>query len=207
MGGRKLAGASATTHGTEGVLSYRPEHQRLGRVKLDDVDHVIIRELQEDAKTPLKVIATRCQSSIATVRRRIARLRKNDVIRIVAVADPFKQGFPVVAILNMKIDQRQMDAVKAALAEVQELRFVGMTVGAYDIAAEAWFHSTEEMLGFTTQLVRQVPGIIRAEPLQILEMITYAYDWGKRRATSGDAAVAQVARRRNQRSLARLSSS
>jgi Lrp/AsnC family transcriptional regulator for asnA, asnC and gidA len=180
-------------------LNYERERQPRGPEKLDDVDRVIIRELQDNAKVRLSALATRCGSSIATIRRRIARLKKNDVIRIVAVSNPFKQGFTVVAILNMKIDQRQTDAVKVALAGVRELRFVGMTVGAYDIAAEAWFHSTEEMLAFTTQLVRQVPGIIRAEPLQILEMITYAYDWGKGRNASGDSGVTSVSRVRGRR--------
>jgi DNA-binding Lrp family transcriptional regulator len=56
-----------------------------------------------------------------------------------------------VAIINMKIDQRMMREVKAALAEMRELRFLGVTVGAYDMVAEVWFRSTEEMLNFTTE--------------------------------------------------------
>lgn len=47
--------------------------------------------------------------------------------------------------------------------------------------AEAWFHSTDEMLTFVTEVLARVLGIVRTELLQILEMATYAYDWGKRR--------------------------
>jgi Lrp/AsnC family transcriptional regulator, regulator for asnA, asnC and gidA len=150
-------------------------------MRLDELDHAIIGVLKEDATIPLRTLVARCQSSEATVRRRIARLRRNDVIRITAVVDPFKQGYPVVAIINMKIDQRQRTDVKKALGEMRELRFVGMTVGAFDIVAEAWFQSTEKMFGFISEILTSVPGILRAEPLQILEMITYAYDWGKQR--------------------------
>jgi Lrp/AsnC family transcriptional regulator for asnA, asnC and gidA len=150
-------------------------------VRLDKLDRSIIAVLQDDGSISLRELAARCKSSEATMRRRIARLREADVMRIVAVADPFKLGYPVIAIINMKIDQRQMRDVKAALASMKELRFVGITVGGYDMVAEAWFQSTNEMLAFTTETLAQVPGVIRAELLQILEMVTYAYDWGRRR--------------------------
>jgi Lrp/AsnC family transcriptional regulator for asnA, asnC and gidA len=148
-------------------------------VKLDALDVAILRHLQEDGTLSYRALARRCASSEPTVRRRVARLRRNDVMRIVAVADPFKQGYPVVAIINMQIDQRQMHSVKAALGNMKELRFVGVTLGAFDVVAEAWFTSSEEMLRFTSDMLARVPGIIRVEPLQIHEMVTYAYDWGK----------------------------
>ena len=156
-------------------------------VKLDDLDRAIIRQLQEDGTTPYRRLAMLCDSSEPTVRRRISRLRKEDVLRVVAVVDPFKQGYAIVAIIHMKIDQREMRSVKAALANMPELRFVGVTVGAFDMVAEAWFQSTEEMLVFTTEKLTKVPGIVRAEPLQILEMVTYAYDWGKERGAPDSA--------------------
>jgi Lrp/AsnC family transcriptional regulator for asnA, asnC and gidA len=148
---------------------------------LDALDRALIEALQTDGTLSFRDLAHRCKSSEATVRRRLRRLRKQDVLRIVAVVDPFKQGYPVVAIINMKVDQPQMRAVKSALAAMRELRFVGVTVGSFDMVAEAWFRSAEEMLSFTSEVLAQIPGILRVEPLQIHEMVTYAYDWGKRR--------------------------
>src|SRR5438309_2308239 len=151
---------------------------RRNGTELDKLDQDILRALQDDATISLRQVAALCRSSEPTVRRRVARLRQRDVMRIVAVVDPFKQGYPIVAIINMKIDQRKIRDVKTALSRMRELRFVGVTVGAYDMVAEAWFKSTTEMLGFTTDTLARVPGILRAEPLQILEMVTYTYDWG-----------------------------
>jgi Lrp/AsnC family transcriptional regulator for asnA, asnC and gidA len=151
-------------------------------MRLDPLDHAIIAQLQDDATISLRTLAARCGSSEPTVRRRVARLRKQDVMRVVAVVDPFKQGYPVVAIINLQVDQRQMDTVKVALAGMKELRFVGVTVGTYDLVAEAWFHSTDEMLTFMSDMLARVPGIIRATPLQVLQMVKYAYDWGQQRA-------------------------
>ncbi len=153
-------------------------------MKLDALDQAIVRCLQEDGTLPHRDLAKRCGSSEATIRRRVARLRRNDIMRIVAVSDPFKQGYPIVTIINMQIDQRQMNAVKLALARLKELRFIGVTVGAFDVVAEAWFQSSDEMLRFTSDILAQIPGIIRVEPLQIHEMVTYTYDWGKPGETS-----------------------
>jgi len=151
-------------------------------MKLDALDEAIIDRLQEDGTLSTREIAKLCGTSVPTAYRRIGRLRRNDVIRIVAVADPFKRGYPVVAIINMQIDQSRAATVKAAVAEMKELRFAGVTVGAFDMVAEGWFKSNQEMLRFTSDVLSQVPGIIRVEPLQIYEMVTYAYDWGKSRA-------------------------
>jgi Lrp/AsnC family transcriptional regulator for asnA, asnC and gidA len=158
-----------------------------GVVKLDALDEVIIHLLQGDGAISLRNLARRAHSSEATVRRRVERLRKNDVMRIVAVVDPFKQGFSVVAIFNLKIDQRRMREVQDALAKRKELRFVGVTIGAYDMVSEAWFRSTTEMLQFTSEVLARIPGILRIETLQILEMIKYTYDWGKSHAQENGA--------------------
>src|SRR5579864_6411796 len=73
---------------------------RRNGTQLDALDREILRLLQEDATVSPRDLARKCHSSEATVRRRIGRLRQNDVMRIVAVADPFKQGYSVVAIIN-----------------------------------------------------------------------------------------------------------
>jgi hypothetical protein len=49
-------------------------------------------------------------------------------------------------------------ATKAAPAEMRELRFVGVTVGTFEMVAEAWFRSADEMLSFTTEVLVQIPG-------------------------------------------------
>jgi Lrp/AsnC family transcriptional regulator for asnA, asnC and gidA len=172
-------------------------------MRLDELDNAIISTLQKDGTLSFRESAARCSSSEATIRRCVTRFRKNDVMRIVAVADPFKLAYSVVAIINMQVDQRQIRSVKTALAQMKELRFVGVTVGSFDMVAEAWFKSSEEMLTFTSDILAQIPGIIRVEPLQIHEMVTYAYDWGKRSdmppPNAKRSSIATAVRRRRSR--------
>jgi hypothetical protein len=83
------------------------------------------------------------------VRRQTNCLRENDFMRVVAVADPFKLRYPAIAIINMKIDHRLMrDVKKKDLANKKTLRFVRITIGGYDLIAEAWSQSTDEMLAY-----------------------------------------------------------
>lgn len=59
------------------------------------------------------------------------------------------------ASINMQVDQRQMRNIKTALAKMNQLRFAGVTVGSFDVVAEAWFKSSEEMLTFTSDVWRE----------------------------------------------------
>jgi Lrp/AsnC family transcriptional regulator for asnA, asnC and gidA len=196
--------SEANTVGASSTRSLAERTSGKGPLKLDALDQAIINHLQEDGTLTYREIAKRCKSSEPTIRRRVFRLQRNDVMRIVAVVDPFKRGYPVVAIINMQIDQRQMRSVKTILAGMKELRFVGVTVGAFDVVAEAWFQSSEEMLRFTSDTLSQVTGVIRVEPLQIHEMVTYAYDWGKFRRPSPESdTVQQPSRLETRRANAR----
>ena len=84
----------------------------------------LLEALQEDGTLSCRALALRCKSSEPTVRRRLRRLRQRDVFRIAAVVDPFKQELSVVAIINMKVDQRgdaggQVGAVGDAGASIR----------------------------------------------------------------------------------------
>jgi Lrp/AsnC family transcriptional regulator for asnA, asnC and gidA len=62
-------------------------------------------------------------------------------MRIVAVADPFKLGFEIMAIIGVQTQKSAMHAVEDLLAAMDEVRFLGVTLGAYDLMLEAWFRS------------------------------------------------------------------
>src|SRR5579862_4484580 len=109
-------------------------------IKLDELDFKITTVLQENARITNAEVAKLVGSTEPTVRRRIDRLIENDVIKIVAVATPFHLGYNVIAIFGLQIDHSRLDSVEAALAEMPEIRFAGVTLGSYDIVAEAWFH-------------------------------------------------------------------
>lgn len=144
----------------------------------DILDHKIIALLQENARITNAELAARVGSSEPTVRRRVDRLIENQVIKIVAVATPFRLGFHVVAILGIQVDHSRMDQIEQALTAMPEIRFAGVTLGSYDVVVEAWFHNNEELLAFLHERLSPIPGIQRIESLQVAKMMKYSYDWG-----------------------------
>ena len=143
------------------------------------LDRKIIDILQQDARQTNAQVAARVGSSEPTVRRRIDRLVQGGTIKIVAVAEPFDLGYPIIAILGLQIDHSKLDSVESALSAMPEIHFAGVTLGSYDVVAEAWFTDNASLLGFLHGRLSKIPGIHRIESLQVVKMIKYAYDWGK----------------------------
>jgi Lrp/AsnC family transcriptional regulator, regulator for asnA, asnC and gidA len=146
---------------------------------IDAIDQYIIEILQENGKLSNSEIAKRIGTSEATVRRRIAKLEDEDCIRIVAVADPFKLGINIMAIVGLHIDRSRLREIERAIIGLKEVRFLGVTIGGYDIIFEAWFTSNEAMLEFLSDTIGRIEGVQRSESYQILRLSKYTYDWGE----------------------------
>lgn len=152
--------------------------------ELDALDRAILELLQEDARLPNRAIAARVGSSEATVRRRVARLLDEGLVRVVAVASPFALGYRSVAILGLQIDRSQQREIEAALAAMPEVRFIGLTLGSYDAILEVWLPRPEALLDFLSERLGPLPGIRRAEAWQVLKLSKYSYDWGEQPSAS-----------------------
>jgi Lrp/AsnC family transcriptional regulator for asnA, asnC and gidA len=150
--------------------------------KLDTIDNKIVAFLQDDGTLTNAEIALRLGTSEATIRRRRSRLQDDDIIRIVAVADPFKLGFEVIAIIGVQTQSGHLGQVEQALTEMPEVRFLGVTLGTYDLILEAWFRSNDELLHFITVTLAELEGIQRSESFQIMRLSKYTYDWGQHAA-------------------------
>jgi Lrp/AsnC family transcriptional regulator for asnA, asnC and gidA len=146
--------------------------------ELDNLDYAIIALLQEDARLTNRAIATKLNSSEPTVRRRIDRLLDMGLIKVVAVVSPFALGHQVMAIIGLQIERTSQQVIEQALQQMAEVRFVGLTLGSYDIILEVWLESTEVLLDFLTNRLGAVPGIRRAEAWQVVKLAKYNYDWG-----------------------------
>jgi Lrp/AsnC family transcriptional regulator for asnA, asnC and gidA len=154
------------------------------RDRIDDIDRAIIGSLQVSARRSNVDIASDLGLSESTVRRRVEKLIDGDYVRIVAVADPLKIGYPVVAIIGLECPPAALADVEAALLQLDEFRFIGMTSGPYDFVAEAWFSSLNDLQRFITQRLSAVAGISRIETTHVLKMVRYMYDWGRVNAPS-----------------------
>ncbi len=144
----------------------------------DATDRAIVDILQNDGRLSYTKIAEQIGVSETTVRRRLAKMEEEDSVRVVAVANPFKLGISVIAIIGLQVDKSRLKEIEQVLVNVPEVRFLGITLGGFDIIFEAWFRSNEELLEFMADTLGRISGIQRSESYQIVRLSKYCYDWG-----------------------------
>ncbi len=130
---------------------------------MDDLDIKIISMLQDDARASNAGIARDVGVSEGTVRRRLRRLIQDEFIRFSALRDPGKMGYASEALIGVQVDPDKIDQVAEDLARLDEVDWVTMTTGAYDVFAWAALQSAEALGIFLRTKVGTIPGVRRTE--------------------------------------------
>jgi Lrp/AsnC family transcriptional regulator, regulator for asnA, asnC and gidA len=158
----------------------RPVNRRGERgMVLDDVSKAIIEELQKDGRRPYAAIGKTVGLSEAAVRQRVQRLLDNGVMQIVAVTDPLEIGFPRQAMIGVTVEG-PLEPVADALAEMDEIDYVVITAGGFDLLAEVVCESDEHLLDVLSNRIRTIDGVRRTESFVYLKLRKQTYAWGVR---------------------------
>ncbi len=113
---------------------------------MDELDQRIVELLQLDGRVSNARIARQLGVSEVTVRRRKGRLIQDDVVRISAVPNLARMGYTTTALIGVQASPGKSDEVAEALATLEEVYYVAVTTGAYDIFIWVGLESAE-MLG------------------------------------------------------------
>jgi Lrp/AsnC family transcriptional regulator, regulator for asnA, asnC and gidA len=147
--------------------------------KPDAVDCEIINLLQKNGRISNIDIAKKIGISEGTVRTRLNRLIKNEIIQIVAVSNPIKLGFKIVGQIRMQIDIGKKDNIVAKLKEIKALWFVVQTTGSTTgIEAEFIVKSLDDLNSLIFEQINKIDGVIKIDTSLILDFIKRRYDWG-----------------------------
>lgn len=148
----------------------------MGRVDLDDVDKVIVRELQLDGRMSYRRLAPLVGLSEAAVRQRVKRLRDSNVMQIVAVTDPLSLGYSMQAMLGVKVGAEVVETAEK-ISEVGSVDYTVITTGRYDVLAEVVCSDNEHLLE-VSNMVRRIDGVNDVEVMTYLRLVEQIYDWG-----------------------------
>ena len=154
----------------------RPEP---ARVAIDDVSKAIIEQLQQDGRRSYAAIGKAVGLSEAAVRQRVQRLTENGVMQIVAVTDPLQLGFARQAMIGIKVDG-QLDPVAEELGKIDEIDYVVMTAGGFDLLCEVVCESDRHLLELLSKRIRAVSGVRTTETFMYLKLTKQTYSWGVR---------------------------
>ena len=130
---------------------------------MDGLDSKIIEILQSDGRASNAGIARQVGVSEGTVRRRLKRLVQEEYIRVVAIPDPSKMGYESEALIGVQVDPDKVDQVGEGLSALEEVNWVAVTTGSYDIFAWTTLQSAEALGIFLRTKVGIIPGVRRTE--------------------------------------------
>ena len=130
---------------------------------MDELDLKIISLLQVDGRASNAKIAREVGVSEGTVRRRLRRLIQDDVVKVIAVPNLEKMGYATTALIGLQTSPGRSDAVAQALARLEEVHYVAITTGAYDIFVWAGLESAEALGTFLHTKVGNIDSVQRTE--------------------------------------------
>jgi Lrp/AsnC family transcriptional regulator for asnA, asnC and gidA len=148
-------------------------------VQLDEVSKAIIEELQQDGRRSYAAIGKVVGLSEAAVRQRVQRLIEGGVMQIVAVTDPLELGFGRQAMVGIRV-AGSVGPVADEIAELDEVDYVVVTAGSFDVLAEVVAESDESLLEILSDRIRTIPGVVTTETFVYLRLRKQTYSWGVR---------------------------
>ena len=123
------------------------------RHELDHIDEQIIRLLHENARTPLKAIASQVFLSSPAVSARIERLEKAGIITgYNAIINPAELGYHIKAFINLEVKPGQKKDFSTYIKSCDNVIECNCVTGEYAMLIEVMFKSTEELDHFIGEL-------------------------------------------------------
>jgi Lrp/AsnC family transcriptional regulator for asnA, asnC and gidA len=147
------------------------------RIAIDEVSRAIIEQLQSDGRRSYASIGTAVGLSEAAVRQRVQKLVDSGVMQIVAVTDPMQIGFARQAMIAISVSG-DVETVADALAKIDEVDYIVVTAGSFDLMAEVVVQDDAHLLSLVSGRIRSIPGVTRTETFLYLKLVKQTYNWG-----------------------------
>lgn len=146
--------------------------------RLDGLDDAIVRHLQEDGRRAFREIARSLGVSEATVRARYRRLSEAGALRVVAIADPFRLGYRVLAFVLLNVEPGQQAEVIDRLTPWPEVTYISSCTGRADLYIQVVCRSHDDLWELLAERLPRIPGVRGSETFMELKMhkISYRYE-------------------------------
>ncbi len=142
---------------------------------MDELDAKIIATLRQNGRASNAGIARSAGVSEGTVRRRLRRLIDEEHIFVAAIPNPAMMGNPFEALIGVQVDPDKADLVAAAMAVMDELSWVTVSTGPYDIYGWVTIASPSALNDFLRTRIAVIPGVRRTETYVHLDVKKRSY--------------------------------
>lgn len=145
---------------------------------LDHIDQQIIELLQKEGRIPYLAIANELGVAEGTIRRRVARMLDENILKIVGITDPQKVGMNTVALVGLTVERRRIEDTIMRLKDLPEVRYVAVATGMYDIIIEIVVPSNDALLEFLIKKLNEIPWIVGTDTSLVLKINKQSFAWG-----------------------------
>ena len=143
--------------------------------RLDNIDQHIIEAMRKDGREAFAQIAEQLNVSPGMIRQRYNRLVELGYLKVVAVTNPLMMGMRTMALIGIRTDGRKMLQVAENVAKLNEVVYLVVVSGRYDIMAEVFCKDDEDMLKFLTEKLAKVDGIRETETFMHMKIMKEIY--------------------------------
>ncbi len=142
---------------------------------LDKIDLRIIEELHQDGRMPFSQLAQKLHVSPGMIRQRYLRLVEIGAIKVVGIANPLHLGYQQMAVIGLRVEGRLLLEVAEKVAAFDEVIYLVITSGAYDIICEVLCRDRDALLSFLTDRLYTIDGVRQSETFIHLKIVKETY--------------------------------
>lgn len=151
---------------------------------IDGLDRNLIELLARDGRRSFTALSNDLGVSQSTVRARLARLRGEGLMQIVALCNALLLGHQVVRLM-LRVRNVTPSAVADGLASIEQINRIALVTGAHDLYLEATCRDQTQLIELMDE-VRRYPGVATIQPV-IVTSLTKDYSWAGLRGTAGQS--------------------
>lgn len=142
---------------------------------LDAIDLKIMEALREDGRIAFAQIAERLNVSPGMIRMRYNRMVEMGYLKVVAITNPLRMGYEAMAMIGIRTEGQKMLDVAEKIAALDEVVYLIITSGRYDIMAEVFCRDRADLLLFITEKLYGIDGIRETESFIQLKIVKEVY--------------------------------
>lgn len=126
---------------------------------MDEIDLAILAQLQQDGRKAYTEIAKALGIAEGTVRKRANRLIDNGTIKMVGIVDTLKLGHEPPVLIHVNVEPDSLDDAAKAIAAFDEVRYLLMVSGEYDLMVEVRCRDRQHFADFVRHKIGKVVGV------------------------------------------------
>lgn len=143
--------------------------------KLDESDLKIVEALRRDGRVAFAQIAEQLGVSPGMIRQRYSRLVDQGILKVVAITNPLRMGYKTMAMIGIRVDGSKLMDVAEKVSKLDEVIYMVISSGRFDIFAEVVCLDHEDLLRFITEKLSTIDGVRESESFIHLKIVKEVY--------------------------------